>query len=90
MLAPARLPRPPACLTGAHPALTCPQYVATVRQAFVEGEGGLVYDAAGRVLHLPHHFYTRTQPLQPLPARTPAEVRRACRSVCTCAEPAAA
>lgn len=72
VLAPAHLPHrhrfTPALLSVA-------QYVATLHRGFVEGEGGLVYDAAGRVLHLPHHFYTRTQPLQPLPAHTPAEVR---------------
>lgn len=52
------------------------QYVATVHNAFVEGEGGLVYDVAGRAYHMPHHFFTRTGALPPLPTHTPAQVRR--------------
>jgi hypothetical protein len=51
------------------------QYVATVHNAFVEGEGGLVYDAAGRAYHLPHQFFTRTGALPPMPTHTPAQVR---------------
>lgn len=56
------------------PYITPVQYVATVHNAFVEGEGGLVYDAAGRAYHLPHQFFTRTGALPPLPAHTPAQV----------------
>ena len=35
-------PAPPVSRPAAHPARTSPQYVATVRQAFGEGEGGRV------------------------------------------------
>ena len=59
-----------------HPPHPPPQYVATVHSAFVEGEGGLVYDAAGRAYHPPHQFFTRTGALPPLPTHTPAQVRR--------------
>ena len=50
------------------------QYVLTVRHAFVEGEGGLVFDAAGAVLHLPHMFSNRTGLDPPLPTRSLAQV----------------
>lgn len=59
-------------------AAPCVQYVATVHSAFVEGEGGLVYDAAGRAYHPPGHFFTRTSPLQPLPQRSAAQAAAEC------------
>ena len=71
-----RCRQPPACPPARPPpAARPPQYVATVHQGFVEGEGGLVYDTAGRAFHLPHHFYTRTGALPPLPTHTPEQVR---------------
>ena len=50
------------------------QYVLTVRQAVGEGEGGLVYDAAGAVLHLPSMFTNRTGLDLQMPARSVAQV----------------
>jgi hypothetical protein len=66
------LPPAPLSPLDAHPT----QYVATIHRGFVEGEGGLVYDAAGRVYHLPHFHFTRTSPLQPMPQRTVAQASR--------------
>ena len=50
-----------------------PQYVASIPSGFVEGELGLVYDAAGDVFHLPYMFHNRTNPTLPMPQRTPAQ-----------------
>ena len=75
--------RPARPTSTAHRPSASPQYVTTVHNAFVEGEGGLVYDAAGRAYHLPHHFYTRTGALPPLPTHTPAQVQRA-EQRCAC------
>ncbi|PSC67438.1 hypothetical protein C2E20_8901 [Micractinium conductrix] len=57
---------------------TSEQFVVTLHKAFVEGEAGLVYDAAGRVLHLPHFQFNRTSPLAPMPLRTPAQASTTC------------
>jgi capsular polysaccharide biosynthesis protein len=55
------------------------QFVATVPNGYVEGEGGLVYDAAGNVYHLPYYFHNRTNPqAAPLPGRTPEGAAAAC------------
>jgi hypothetical protein len=56
------------------PSLLPLQYVATIHSGFVEGEAGLVYDAAARAYHLPNLFFTRVNPLLPLPQRSVAEV----------------
>lgn len=53
--------------------------MATIPNAFVEGEDGIVYDQGGRVYHLPNQFYTRTSAVLPLPAHTPQQVGRAAR-----------
>jgi len=54
------------------------QYVASIPQGFVEGEGGLVYDAASNVYHLPFFFHNRTNPALPLPASSAADAAAAC------------
>lgn len=46
------------------------QYVATIGNAFLEGESGLIYDAEGNVYHLPYYFYNRTNPILPMPSRS--------------------
>jgi len=46
------------------------QYVATISNAFLEGESGLIYDTQGNVYHLPYYFYNRTNPILPMPSRT--------------------
>lgn len=56
------------------PSLLPLQYVATIHSGFVEGEAGLVYDAAACAYHLPNLFFTRVNPLLPLPQRSVAEV----------------
>jgi capsular polysaccharide biosynthesis protein len=43
------------------------QYVAVIPAGFVEGEAGIVYDAAGNVYHLPFMFHNRTNPALPMP-----------------------
>ncbi|KAI3435029.1 hypothetical protein D9Q98_003081 [Chlorella vulgaris] len=54
------------------------QYVATIHSGFVEGEAGLVYDAAACAYHLPNLFFTRVNPLLPLPQRSVAEAAASC------------
>ena len=57
------------------------QYVATIPQAFVEGESGIVYDSSSRLYQPPNLHYTRTAPggLPPRPARTsPAAAAAEC------------
>jgi len=54
------------------------QNVASIPMGFIEGEGGLVYDAAGHVYHLPNFFVNRTNTLLPLPQHTPLEALQQC------------
>ncbi|CAG9461670.1 unnamed protein product [Pedinophyceae sp. YPF-701] len=54
------------------------QFVVKIPHAFVEGDGGLVYDANGHVYHETGHFYTRNGlGTAPLP-RKPIPGTRAC------------
>lgn len=52
-----------------------PEYVLSIKNAFVEGEGGLVYDAARNVYHLPHFFHNRTSIVVPMPLHSVQDVR---------------
>lgn len=54
------------------------QYVASIPNGFVEGESGMVYDAAGHVYYLPNFFHNRTNPTLPLPSTTPADAYAQC------------
>lgn len=54
------------------------QYVASIPSGFVEGESGVIYDAAGHLYHLPYMFHNRTNPTLPLPQRTPAQAMVQC------------
>lgn len=74
---PTRFAAPPCQAVWPSHLLPCSQllqYVATIHHGFVEGEGGLVYDDAGRAYHPPHFFFARTSPLLPLPQRSVAQV----------------
>ena len=55
-----------------------PQYVAAIPAGFVEGEAGMVYDAAGNVYHLPFMFHNRTNPTLPMPRLTPQQAAQQC------------
>lgn len=50
------------------------QFVATVKDAMIEGESGLIYDIAGNVFHLQNFFYNRTNTVLPLPQHSVAQV----------------
>jgi capsular polysaccharide biosynthesis protein len=54
------------------------QYVAAIPAAFVEGEAGMVYDAAGNVYHLPFMFHNRTNPTLPVPRLSPQQAAQQC------------
>lgn len=45
-----------------------PQYVAAIPGGYVQGEGGLVFDARRHVYDLPYFHYNRTSTTLPLPA----------------------
>lgn len=54
------------------------QYVAAINSGFVEGESGMVYDAAGNVYHLPFMFHNRTNPTLPMPRLSPQQAAQQC------------
>jgi len=54
------------------------QYVAGIASGFVEGESGMVYDAAGNVYHLPFMFHNRTNPTLPMPRLSPQQSSQQC------------
>lgn len=57
---------------------TSGQWVASIPDAYIEGESGLIYDSKGQVYHLPYMFFNRTTALLPLPQRTPSQAKESC------------
>jgi capsular polysaccharide biosynthesis protein len=55
------------------------QYVAVIPNGMVEGEAGLVFDAAGHVYHLPHLLHNRTTQALPKPQLPPHEAALSCQ-----------
>jgi len=55
-----------------------PQYVVAIASGFVEGESGMVFDAAGNVYHLPFMFHNRTNPTLPMPRLSPQQSAQQC------------